>query len=228
MPYRKVILAPGEYYHVLNRGIGQALIFSSTRERKRFLELIDYYLYDELLSFSHFDRLSEEKKQKYLAERRPESLQIELYAFCLMPNHFHLLLSEKAENKISRMLSSVQNAYVKFFNIKHRRKGPLFESVFKAVRIENDEQFLHVSRYIHLNPCTSYMVEINDLFNYRWTSLPAYYGGQAFPRVNTIPVESLAGDIKSYEKFIRDQVGYQRELNETKHLILEECLSRFP
>jgi len=220
MPYRKVVLATNEIYHVLNRSVAQIPIFLSTQEYQRFLQLIDFYRYaTPPLSFSHYSRTSLKEKEKFRSNFK-EKL-VEIFTYCLMPNHFHLLLKQLKDGGISKMLANLQNGYARFFNLKHQRSGALFQSMFKAVRVENDEQLLHVSRYIHLNPTSSYLIKIKDLPSYQWSSFPEYLEQQ--PPIFTNPqfILKLAGGKNRYKQFVFDQAEYQRELNKIKHLALE-------
>jgi putative transposase len=93
--------------------------------------------------------------------------------------------------------------------------------MFKAVRIETDEQFLHVSRYIHLNPVTSYLVKIKNLISYSWSSFPEYM--KTHPHKLSSPDELLAyfKTPRDYQRFVFDQADYQKELAKIKHLTLE-------
>ena len=82
-------------------------------------------------------------------------------------NHLHLILRQLADNGISKFMANLSDSYVSCFNVKHKRKGPLFQGRFKAITVESDEQLIHLSRYIHLNPYTSYVVKtIPELFSY--------------------------------------------------------------
>ena len=85
---------------------------------------------------------------------------VDLICFCLMPNHFHLLLRQIEEDGIVKFVRNFQIGYSRYLNEKEKRSGALFEGQFKAVRVENDEQLIHVSRYIHLNPYSSYWLRI--------------------------------------------------------------------
>lgn len=224
MPYRHTIFATNEIYHVLNRGVAQAPIFLFSKEYMRFFNLIDFYRYfNPSLSFSHYDRLPSEEKERFMENLKESSLLVEIYAYCLMPNHFHLLIKQLMKNGIPLMLRNLQNSYAKYFNLKHKRQGSLFQSMFKAVRIETDEQFLHVSRYIHLNPSTSYLVKIKDLSLYPWSSLGEYTGENKslFSFTNSQFILDLASGRKKYQEFVFDQARYQQKLGEIKHLVLE-------
>lgn len=222
MPYRKTVFANDEIYHLFNRGINHFPIFTAPKEYQRFLDLLNYYRFkDPQLSFSFFSRLPKEDKNKLLAYLKNNEKLVEIYAYCLIPNHFHLLVKQLRDGGIRKMLSHVENAYVRYFNLKHERLGPLFESMFKAVRVEDEEQLLHVSRYIHLNPNTSCLVEINKLSKYPWSSLPLYLSKTSSPFTNTDFILSLINGLEKYQSFVFDQAQYQRELHKIKHLLFE-------
>lgn len=224
MPYRKVVLAQDQVYHVYNRGVAALPIFHLSKDYLRFIDLLDYYRFlNTPASFSQVMKLTQEVREQVLAGLKKENkVHVELLAFCLMPNHFHLLLKQLTEKGISNFLSNLQNGYAKYLNIKNSRVGPLFQSMFKAVRIDTDEQLMHVSRYIHLNPSTGYLVEPQDLLEYKWFSLGSYLNhGKVYPFVQTELVLGLFKNRQSYHQFILDQADYQRELNKIKHLALE-------
>lgn len=140
-----------------------------------------------------------------------------------MANHFHLILKQTETGGIQKFLANLQNSYVKFFNLRHNRKGPLFQSAFRAVHIETEEQLLHTARYVHLNPSTAYIVEPSNLTSYVWSSLPDYFGERSnlIVEISKEMVISLAGGPAKYKSFVLDQADYQRELDKIKHLTLE-------
>ena len=143
-------------------------------------------------------------------------------AFCLLPNHIHLLLKGLHQKGISNLMTNFQHSYAKYFNIKNKRTGSVFQSMFKAVRIETDEQLLHVVRYIHINPLTSYIIkESSDLENYLWSSYSDYLGKRQLDLVDSRIVFESFTSLDSFKKFTLDQVDYQRKLEEIKHLLLE-------
>lgn len=226
MPYRKVVLAPDQIYHVFNRGVAALPIFLNLRDYFRFLDSVDYYRFSNTpFSFSQLMSLPKEEKEKTgVGLRKENAIHVEILAYCLMPNHFHFLLKQITDKGISVFMTNLQNSYVKYFNIKNERAGPLFQSMFKAVRIENDEQLLHVSRYIHLNPSTAYIVEPEKLEDYMWSSLKVYLDEDFSSDnyfVNSEVVLNFFKKRKDYLKFILDQASYQRELGKIKHLALE-------
>ncbi len=223
MPYRRTIFATNEIYHAVNRSIAQTPIFKETRDCQRALEVIDFYRYIKSpLSFSHYKRLPKEDKEKFIKNLRKQKTLIEIIAFCLMPNHCHFLLKQNEEKGISIFMRNFQNSYARYFNTKYKRAGGLFQSMFKAVRIETDEQFLHVSRYIHLNPVSAFLIKVKDLEDYRWSSFPEYINPSRSLFTNPSFILSFFKTKDSYKNFVFDQADYQRELAKIKHLVLEE------
>lgn len=224
MPYRKILFAKDEVYHVFSRGVASLPIFSSLRDYFRFVDLIDYYRFvDTPMSYSNLIKLPIKERSSLLAHLRTGAkCNIEILAFCLMPNHFHFLLRQINDKGIRVFLSNLQNSYAKYFNAKSNRTGPLFEPMFKAVRIETDEQLLHVSRYIHLNPSTGYLVEPDKLVKYRWSSLPTFLNmGVPYGFVNSKAILNFFKESKTYESFLLDHAEYQRSLGKIKHLVFE-------
>lgn len=224
MPYRKIPFVSNQIYHVFNRGIASLPIFSLSRDYGRFLDLINYYRFKNTpFSFSKLNNLSLEERDKILDELKKEnSLQVEIFAFCLMPTHFHFLIRQVVDKGISSFISNIQNGHAKYYNLKNNRYGSLFQSMFKAVRIESDDQFLHVSRYIHLNPLTGFLVNKENFLDYQWSSILDYLSkDKERIFVNSQPILDMVKNKEKYKEFILDQVDYQRELAQIKHLVLE-------
>lgn len=147
---------------------------------------------------------------------------VEIITYCLMPNHLHLLIKQITNNGISKFMANLLNSYARFFNTKYKRIGPLFQSNFKAVRIETNEQLLHVHRYIHLNPLTSLIVKKQEFEQYRWSSYRHYLGLTQSHFVDAKLILNQFKTLESYKKFLLDQADYQRKLHIIKHLALEK------
>lgn len=227
MPGRKIPLVNGEIYHVFNRGIDRRPTFTTKREFQRAVQTLSFYkFYKQPLSLSKFLRLNDKKQNKVLDLLLQNKNLIEIFCYCLMPNHFHFLLRQERDQGIAKFLSNLQNSYTRYFNISHERDGSLFLDQFKAVRIETKEQLIHVSRYIHLNPHTGYVVKtLEELENYPWSSFPDYLQ-ENNKVVNIDFILNLFGSIKeykqkNYKKFVIDQADYQRKLKEIEHLVFE-------
>lgn len=223
MPIRKTVLANEEVYHIFNRSIARHPIFIKIKELQRAIDLLNFYRFMKPpLRFSHFNRLEIKEKNKFLENLSLKEKLVEIYSFSLMPNHFHLQLKQLEEGGISKFISNFQHAYAKYFNIRNKRDGSLFQSMFKAVRIETDEQLLHVCRYIHLNPLTSYLLrKPTQLENYPWNSFFYYLKKSNASFIEKDQILGLMGGIKNLKKFTYDQIGYQRDLNKIKHQVFE-------
>lgn len=213
----------GYIYHIFNRGVERRQIFLSIRDHERFCMLLEYYRFANIpKSFSHYLNLPLEERKTYYDSQQSHPHIIEILAYCLMPNHFHLLVKQQQEDGVREAVSNIANGYAKYFNTKRRRVGPLFQGPFKAVRIETDEQLVHVSRYIHINPVVSGVIPEKDLLNFPWSSLSSYVGKVRFPWIEDEPVLSHFRQRQQYREFVTDQISYGRDLEKIKHLILEE------
>lgn len=182
---------------------------------------LSYYRFAEPpVKLSKFKELPLEQRLYLLNElKRKDEKLVDIISFALMPNHFHFLLKQSVDKGISIFLSRVTNSYTKFFNTKNERVGPVFQGVFKSVHISTTEQLIHVSRYIHINPIVSFVINKEELFSYPWTSLPNYF--QDPDMVNPNPVLSNFSSLEDYKRFILDQIDYGKRLEEIKHLTLE-------
>jgi len=224
MPGRKIPLVTDQVYHILNRGIASQPVFLTKKNYQRMLEIILYYQnQNPSLSYSHFLRLPVNQRIEFLERlRNKEKFLVEIITLCLMPSHFHLLLKQSQENGISIFMSNLANSYTRYFNTQNKRIGHLFQGKFKSVMIETDEQLLHVSRYIHLNPYTSSIIKtLQELEGYSYSSLPEYLGQS---KTNFFQKEIILDqfkDIDSYKNFILNQAEYQKRLEQIKHLIME-------
>lgn len=221
MSFRKSPVIKGEIYHVFNRSIAQQPIFLNFKDYQRALEVFKFYQFDKpSLRFSFYNRLTTAQKNDFLLGFSTQNRIVEILCFCLMSNHVHFLLKNLTEDGITKFMGKFQNSYAKYFNIRQRRVGSLFQQNFKAVRIETEEQLIHVSRYIHLNPVTAYTIEATQLKDYRWSSYPEYLKRNS----DFLSLDLILSYFKNsvdYEKFVMDQAAYQRELDRIKHLIID-------
>jgi len=220
MPVRKVVLVNNEIYHVFNRAVANEEIFGRKYNLLRMLKIVDYYRFPQTLRFSKFKVLPPSQQIEYLKGQSKEPL-VEIYAFAFMPNHYHLLVKQLKENGIRRFIANIQDSFARTFNLKNKREGALFQSPFKAKRIETEEQLIHISRYIHLNPVTSFLIEFKDLFNYSATSFSVYTKKAVVPFLNQDYLLKIFGSREAYISFTENQVDYQRKLVLIKNLMLE-------
>lgn len=222
MPARKIPLVTNEVYHVFNRGINHQPTFTSKREFERALLTTKFYqLSKPPARLSKVLQLPKDLKEDILKSLDKAEKLVEIISFCLMPNHFHLLLKQKIDGGITKFVGNFQNSYTRYRNIKNKSDGPIFLTQFKAIRIITDEQLIHVSRYIHLNPYTSYVIKsLAQLKQYPWSSFK-YFLTEKHGFIKPDLVMGMFKNPKAYEQFVYDQADYQRELKAIKHLILE-------
>ena len=224
MPGRKVVLVKDQIYHIVNRGVGNQPIFLSKRDYHRALHTILYYHNNNPpLRYSFYIRSPVERQLELLNQFEAIGDRlVDIYAYCFMPNHIHLLLKQLKENGISKYMANYSNSYTKYFNAKYDRMGHLFQGKFKAVRIESDEQLMHVTRYIHLNPYSAYLVKsIEKLENYQYSSWAEYQNLDSKGYCNKSLIKLYFKTSEKYIKFVYDHADYQRKLEYIKHLTLE-------
>ena len=154
-------------YHIYNRGVGKMKIFEDEKDFRVFL----YRLKENLFPEKNKIENSILKKKIYKRKLLPPN-SFDLICYCLMPNHFHLVIQQKTNLPISKLILKICTGYSMYFNKKHGRVGSLFQGIFKAVPIENNEQLLWTSLYIHENPQKSKLVKKPE--NYEWGSLLDY------------------------------------------------------
>lgn len=202
MPSRNIVkqYAENGYYHVYNRGVEKKPIFRTKKDCIVFQRLLKQYLSpkSELTNFIGSDiRVSRLIKANM-------SEQIEILSFALMPNHFHLLLKQTEMYSIATFMKRFFTSYVKYFNKKYKRIGPLFQDTYKAVLIEDDNYLLHLTRYIHLNSSKLIPREIN--FS-EFCSFPYYQGEKEGMWVHPeFILDFFKGDIQQKRKEYMDFV----------------------
>ncbi len=134
-----------------------------------------------------------------------------------MPTHLHLILKQLKENGISIFMGNLLNSYSRYFNIRYKRKGPLWEGRFKSILIENGEYLLHLTRYIHLNPTTANLVRKPE--DWELSSYKEYILNKKDALCDYSDLLDISK--KSYREFVEDRISYQKELHKIKRLILE-------
>jgi len=222
---RKVPLVTGEIYHVISKSIANFVIFNNDNEFLRMRNLFKYYqLKNPPYKFNYFVKTklkeNEEDFDNYFSLHlfNKEKL-VQIIAYCIMPTHLHLILKQLREEGISIFIGNVLNSYSRYFNTKHKRRGPLWEGKFKNILVKTDEQLHHLTRYIHLNPTSARLV--NKPEEWLYSSYLEYLGKGK--EINRICYYEDLIDISasSYRNFVEDRISYQKELEKIKHLILE-------
>jgi putative transposase len=191
-------------------------IFQGKKEAELFLAASEYYMHeDPPVKFS----LYRTKPQTF--SPLPTNKLITMLAYCVMPNHFHFLVRQERDNGIQMHIRKSTSSFAHYYGLKHHVPGHIFEGNFKAVHIENNEQLLHVSRYIHLNPATAYIVERPE--DYEYSSYGTYVDNrQQILSVDTTSILKQFRSRQTYKQFTEDQKEYQRDLSRMKHLFFEK------
>lgn len=214
---RKLYIDNG-YYHIYNRGVEKRKIFQDSQDYKVFLSYLKNYLLpkdiDTLQNQLANSKISWKEKSKILKQLRLNNFsnEITLLAYCLMPNHYHLLIRQKSFDSLDRFMNSLATRYVMYFNKKYERVGPLFQGVYKAVLVKTDEQLVHLSAYIHKNPSELFQKgqALENLIK-QPSSLPEYIGARNSNWVSTSEILkffSAKSANTSYERFV---LGYKKD-----------------
>lgn len=184
---------------------------------------LSYYCFKhQPFCLSRFLRFDYEERGEILNSLKMTEKSVQVICYCLMPNHFHLILRQNVDGGISKYLSDFQNSYTRYFNVLHGRDGGLFLNQFKAVAVESESQLVHLSRYIHLNPYVASVVKIlDDLPGYPWSSFGSYAGLKDFEFVEGEPITSLFRSPSGYQKFVLDEADYRRNLKRNEKLLLD-------
>lgn len=218
MAYRKVPLVSGEVYHIYNRGVEKRPVFQTIPDYSRFILLLQFY---QRVHSYQFSRLTHNQRLEVI-RKADGLLLVEIISYCLMPNHYHLVLKQIEEGGISRLARIVSDGYVKYFNKVHDRVGPLFQGKFQSVHIEDDNQLLHLTRYQHLNPVTAGLVPAPRITDYRWSSYNEYLGNAVGFCTKNLVLEKFSSKAK-YKRFVEDYADYAKKLKKIDYLLLEEA-----
>lgn len=219
------------YYHIYNRGVEKRDIFLDDQDYRVFLHLLKFYLSPLPKQNQKTHPLSELSGIIPVRLHQFETLykEIELMAYCLISNHFHLLLKQSTIDGITKLLRRISTTYSMYFNKRNKRVGHLFQGIYKAVLIEEDSYLLHLSRYIHLNPTHPDQPTGIIPVNYPYSSYGYYLGNKSAPWIkpqfilnyfNQSARTLLPKNVNSYQKFVEDYFADSREF--LGSLVLEE------
>lgn len=199
MPRRNIIKmdAPDNYYHVYARGNSRGKIFLDAADYEMFIKLLKRYL------------SAEEARDPYGVSYPNFYNKLELVAYCLMPNHFHLFIYQHQSGAMTGFIRSLLTSYSRYFNKRYQRSGPLFESSYKASMISDDSYLQHISRYIHLNP--------RQWRSHEYSSLQYYLQQTEETWIRPARALDLFESPEEYLKFVEDYTGHKQMLDILKH-----------
>lgn len=236
MPYRKEKFANGEVYHVVLRAIDDNLIFKDIDDYYR--GIFSIYEFNNAKPTEIWLRRIQRKKEKLLGNPMSQrDLLVEVFAFCFMPNHIHLLLRQVKDNGISKFMQKVGVGYGKYFNKKYQRKGYVFQNRFKPIHIKGDDQFIIVVAYIFTNPVAilepgfkkfgikkhSIKEVMKFLENYKWSSYQDCIGIKNFDSVTqrNFLLETIGGE-QGCKYAVKNWIMQKRDVSQYTDLFLEE------
>jgi len=217
--YRKDLLVNGEVYHIYSRSISKYVIFNDEHEYNRMYQLLDLYRYrDFYYKLSQFNSLTNISQNEIIENLKIDrDLYVEIMAYCIMPTHIHLILKQVSKKGIEKYVARALNGYSRYFNVKHQRIGPLWSSRFKSVMVKNDNQLLHLTRYLHLNPTSIGLVDKPEKWIY--SSYKEFIGLEQNEMCDYENVIDMTP--KEYGKFVNNRKDYQRELSKIKSITFD-------
>jgi len=216
-----------DLYHVLNRGVEKRDLFMDTRDYARFVH--DMYEFNQRAATDNVRRRMEEMTDFVNPSSEPRKRIVDIRGWCLMKNHYHLLLSERIDGGMTLFIRRLNIGYANYFNQRYSRSGFLFQGRTKKKRIDSDAYFLHILHYIHLNPLdflsgcnewrqrkiSSARKAAEHLESYRWSSYLDYCGKKNFPSILTTNLfqEHSGGIQRETSAYLRDiEIGDLGEL----------------
>ena len=199
-----------DIYHLINRGVDKRKIFVDKQDHLRFIHDLFEFNNQEKVNNTYYSfrqSINDVRRHYIETSRKARKTIIDLLAFCLMPNHYHILVSPKVEGAISLFMKKVNGGYAKYFNAKYNMSGHVFQGAYNAVHIEDNNQLLYVSTYVHRNPR-----ELRGWKNregkYPWSSFLDYITANRWGNLikQDIILDQFPQKVE-YEKFVNESVA---------------------
>ncbi len=232
MPIKRPLLVNGEIYHIVIRAIEGLKLFVNDRDYFRMIHNLFEFNDDNPVSWQYRQRY--ENSSRSIREERKRIMLVEILAFCLMPNHLHLLVRQVQDGGISKFMRKIGAGYGIYYNNKYKRSGHIFQGRYKAVHIKNDQQLMTVFVYIHTNPVSIIVpnwkekgidnVEevMNFLEKYRQSSYLDYLQKKNFPSLtNREFLTEVMGGVEGCRKFVEDWLQFKKELADFDKVAIE-------
>jgi putative transposase len=201
-------------FHICNKSISNYQIFRSEKSIIRFIITVNYYNNREVV-LSLSKALREPLNLPYIMENNSNRI-FSLLGYCVMPDHYHLLIKMTSDYSLSKYINALEGSYSHYFNKQNKRKGPLWQSRFRSISIQDNATLLHVHRYIHLNPTTAGLV--NKPEDWKWSSYNFFISDQYGLETHK---EISINNINTYKKFVEDQLNYQKTIKGIRRSLLE-------
>jgi REP element-mobilizing transposase RayT len=220
---RKIQFANSEYYHIYNRGVDKRKVFLDERDYQRFLLSLNLLNDKEdglFLQWRDYMRCKEKSEKPFLKLGfRNRNFLVDILAFCLNPNHYHLLVKQRIKKGVERFMHKLGTSHTKYFNEKYKRSGVLFQGKFKAVHVKNDGKLLYLSAYINQN---SEVHGIAKAEKWRWSSYPQYLSGKKLGLCKTDDILDQFRSTKKYKEFCRENLMEMLERKKYEKMLIEE------
>jgi putative transposase len=184
----------GGIYHLYNRGDNKEIVFRDEQDYRAFLFRLGLSLGIEKGDLNKCEITKSPKSRIRIGSLNPGNFKI--HAFCLMPNHLHLLVEQCGDDSISKLLSRVFTSFSKYINLKHKRVGHVFQDKFKSVQIETNPQLMLISSYIHMNPVKDSVT--NKPEEYRWSSYNDFISDRKNPIIHKQFLTEVFGGTKNF------------------------------
>lgn len=225
---RTKIYIEKSYYHAYNRGVEKRIIFLDDQDYRVYLSYLRSYLSNPISTSIH--PITQVTGSDPVRQRQLLSFygQIVLVAYCLMPNHFHLLLWQSEANSMTKFMQALGTSYSMYFNHRYKRVGTLFQGTYKAVYIDRDEYLLHVSRYMHRNPDELTGSDPVKLSEYPYSSYSYYLNKKKALWINPKPVLDFFSNNKTRVLSSNKKLNYESFVEErTDELSEQELLKGY-
>ena len=249
---RKTVFANEQYYHLYNRGVDKREVFLDEEDFLRFLTCLREFNRQEAIG-SLYEKNLREKRNGSSAPIRgaelPGPALVEIVAYCLNPNHYHLILKQNSEKGIERFMHKLSTGYTNYFNKKYKRSGALFQGRFKAIHIDSNEYLLHLSVYVNRNyfihgydeskileakPPRGGLASKISQNEWKYCSAPDYLGkrlgtlckkeiilNQFSGRVSSTPTQGVELPVSIYAEFLEANANYFKDKKDLEKYILE-------
>lgn len=213
MPRRIVPLVTGETYHVYNRGVDKRVVFLDNEDYLRFYESLHYFnSTDPAISFFECAR----KVRMGKLNSDDDTLLVHIHAYTLLPNHYHLMLTQVADGGLSEFKKRVIGGYTSYFNEKYERSGALFQGTFKRSHIKSNEQFLFLASYVNFNHAVHGLPQTHEIFK---TSRDVLEGLKSSPFLKH---ELITSQFTSPNSFMQSALSLTKEINELRTKVKED------
>ena len=213
---RKTEFFEGEYYHIYNRGVEKRNIFTDKYDYVRLIKTLRLFNTEKPTGGLHYLELQENLYSDLVATKTP---LVTIVAYCLNPNHYHLILREEVSGGISKFIKKVIGGYVWYYNKRHDRSGSLFQGPFKAVHVDSNEYLLYLSAYVNTN---NFIHNYRDDKSWPYSSWLDYIGQRDGDLCDkNIILSQFGDDTESYKEFVEMNARHLRDKKALSKYLLE-------